>query len=165
MKRSRNDDHCSNLYFRGAQGFRVGCYPIEGLFQSTLECLFDQVCIRDLLHNFPNDVLQSDNIIPLDQNGTKFSPQDKVGTLMNRLFVDETIITPLYSFYFEKCAPISCTYTFVQTSDAFFIFTTITGLLGGIIIALRYIVFYSVSFLYHHCVQSRGVDNRKFFDL
>jgi hypothetical protein len=133
-------------YFSGAHGFRVGCYPMEALFQSTLECLFDPACIRDLLQNFPNSILHPDSIIPLDRNLTRFSPQDKVETLMNRLFIDQSTITPLYSFYFEKCAPISCTYTFVQTSDALFIFTTITGLLGGIIIALRYVVFFTISF-------------------
>jgi hypothetical protein len=36
------------------KGFFVGCNPLEGLLQSTLDCLYDIQCLQLLTEYFPN---------------------------------------------------------------------------------------------------------------
>ncbi|CAF4838349.1 unnamed protein product [Rotaria sp. Silwood1] len=47
-------------------GFRTGCYAIEGVLQSTLECLFNSQCLATIQILFP--ISPNVNIYPLNRN-------------------------------------------------------------------------------------------------
>jgi len=87
-------------------GFVPGCLPIDRLRQSTLECLFDEICLNELntLINF------SMSILPLDSSrSTRFSPNmTLIGSIIDERFVDSWENSSNYSKYFAACAPSIC---------------------------------------------------------
>ncbi|UJR24141.1 hypothetical protein I4U23_027107 [Adineta vaga] len=139
-------------------GFRMACYAIEGLLQSTLECLFIEDCLQSIFVLFPR--INITNIDVLHSNSTIFTPETTVETLFGELFIEDRFILSLYSNFYDKCAPISCTYTFTQIGNPVFVLTTLFGLLGGIIIVLRLCVFYIVSWACSRSVTSLQIDER-----
>jgi hypothetical protein len=116
-------------------GFLVGCYPLESLLQSTLECLYDLKCI-DKLKNIhrPSNI----TIHPLDF--TLSSPNVTVQSLMDVLMVDRWKSSVIYEHYYEACATLSCNYVIAEQANLIYMITTIIGLYGGLTVALDIIV-------------------------
>jgi hypothetical protein len=52
-----------------------------------------------------------------------------------------------YDKYFVQCAPISCTYSKVEGHDFMFVLVEISGLLGGLILVLTFIIPAAVNFI------------------
>ncbi len=116
-------------------GFLVGCYPLESLLQSTLECLYDMACINRLKTMYrPSNI----TIRPLDS--TLSSPNATVQSLVDVLMVDQWKSNISYKHYYETCAPLSCTYVIIDQPNPIYIITTIIGLYGGLAVALEIIV-------------------------
>ena len=136
----------SYVSLRNAIGFRIACYMVEGILQSTLECFFDAKCVRMMATILPN--ISSVNGYLLKSDGTKFSPNTSIGTIVNALFIENLSTTISFSDYYAKCAPISCSYTFTQTGSAIFVITILSGLFGGLTIVLRLVVFNLVEWWY-----------------
>lgn len=113
-------------------GFRVGCYAIESLLQSTLECLYDATCISRIT---PNDPPSSMIFRPLDSKLS--SPTVTIQSLLDALMIDEWKLNITYDHYYTACAPAYCTYSFIMRFDSVYIFTTIMGLSGGLTIVLK----------------------------
>lgn len=116
-------------------GLFVGCYPLESLLQSTLECLYDTACINKL--KYPN---QSSNIIFHPLNSTLSSPHITVQSLMNVLMLDRWKPNITYEHYYAICATLSCTYVNIEKSNTIYIITAIIGFYGGLSSALKIIV-------------------------
>jgi hypothetical protein len=116
-------------------GFRVGCYPLESLLQSTLECLYDMTCINKL-----KKTNQFSNMTIRLLNSTLSPPNVTVQSLIDALMVDrwETSIT--YEYYYAACAPLSCTYVIREQANPIYMITTIIGFCGGLTVALDVIV-------------------------
>lgn len=125
-------------------GFVAGCFAIDSLLQSTLECFFDQICLNNVLSFFPT---VSFTISPLKSiNDSQFSPQSTIQTLVNQLFIERWSAVSSFADYFSYCAPISCTYSYSDGDSALVILTTLLGLYGGLTIVLRLVVFQLVTF-------------------
>ncbi|CAF0907193.1 unnamed protein product [Rotaria sordida] len=116
-------------------GFRVGCYPLQSLLQSTLECLYNQTCLNQLKSIYFNSDLTFQSLDP-----TLSSPNVTVQTLINKLLVDRLEHCIDYNQYYSSCAPISCTYSYNQRVDSIYLVTSIIGLFGGLTIALKLFV-------------------------
>ncbi|CAF0944231.1 unnamed protein product [Rotaria sordida] len=116
-------------------GFRVGCYPLQSLLQSTLECLYNQTCLNQLKSIYFNSDLTFQSLDP-----TLSSPNVTVQTLINKLLVDRLEHSIDYNQYYSSCAPISCTYSYNQRVDSIYLVTSIIGLFGGLTIALKLFV-------------------------
>ena len=116
-------------------GFLVGCYPLESLLQSTLECLYNMTCI-----NMLKNEKQSSNMTIHPLNSTISSPNVTVQSLLNALMVDRWESSVTYEHYYATCAPLSCTYVINKHASPIYIATTIIGLYGGLTVALRIIV-------------------------
>ena len=87
-------------------GLRVGCYPLEALLQSTLECLYNISCINILRFMYQRSNFTVD---PLD--ATLSSPNATVQSLIDTLLVDRWETRVTYEQYYATCAPLACTYT------------------------------------------------------
>ena len=125
-------------------GFLAGCFAIESVLQSTLQCFFDQICLNNVLSFFPS---VSFSISPLKlANDSQFSPQSIIQTLANQLFAERWSTVGSYADYFSHCAPISCTYFYSDGANALVILTTLLGLYGGLTIVLRLGVFHVITF-------------------
>ena len=115
-------------------GFRVGCYPLEALLQSTLECLYNITCVVRLGSMYHR---QNSTILPLNSNNS--SPNVTVQSLVNALFVDHWDSHAYYDKYYAECAPNLCTYLRIERANPVYIITTIAGLYGGLTVVLKLI--------------------------
>ncbi len=116
-------------------GFFVGCFPLESLLQSTLECLYDMTCINKFKKKN-----QFSNITIRPLNSTLSPPNVTVQSLMDTLMVDRWESSIIYEHYYATCAPLSCTYLIKERANPIYIITTIIGFFGGLIVALKIIV-------------------------
>ena len=65
----------------------MGCFVIQSVLQSTLECFFNQTCL---------DAVQAEIISPgsinipiLDANQTRFLPQTHIETIVDALMIEQ----------------------------------------------------------------------------
>ncbi|UJR38740.1 hypothetical protein I4U23_031405 [Adineta vaga] len=119
-------------------GFVVGCYALESLLQSSLECFYDLQCLNLILNFFSHN--NTSNITYLNKNKTKYSVDALISTLVDNLFIEEWAINTSFSSYYSICAPVLCTYTFVQYADILYVVTRILGFYGGLVIVLRFCI-------------------------
>lgn len=113
-------------------GFRVGCYPLEALLQSTLECLYDIACIIRLGSMYTP---RNTGMLPLNPNTS--SPNATVQSLVDALFVEQWDSNLNYDKYYSECAPNSCTYLRTERANPVYAITTIAGLYGGLTVVLK----------------------------
>ncbi len=86
-------------------GFMAGCYAIESLLQSTLECFFNQTCLNTLLTFFPLNNITDIDILLAHQ--TQFLPTTLIETIVDELFIDQWSTVSSFAAYYKQCAPIS----------------------------------------------------------
>ena len=122
-------------------GFVGGCLPIDGLRQSTLECLFDSVCLATI------GLLISDTTKPTIPNPLNTSLTTRfpylttqVDTLIEELFVEDWFNTTNYSAYYEACSPRACHYLYTERNSILYQITFLLGVYGGLTITLRFFV-------------------------
>jgi hypothetical protein len=120
-------------------GIYTGCYIIESLFQSTLECFYDQTCISALQSYM---VLSSTlNITALDSSlPTQYFINSTIEDLVDHLMVEQWNSSQMYDGYYNACQPAQCTYTHETKNDIIYIATTLIGLVGGLITVLKLVV-------------------------
>lgn len=125
-------------------GLVCGCLPIYGLRQSTLECFYDVKCLNRLFSFISTASIP----VPLNLSiSTRFTPiaSIPIGTLIDELFIESWSNASNYSSYFLRCAPLTCRYTHVNQINIVYMITTFLGFYGGLTIALKSIVWCSLS--------------------
>jgi len=126
----------------GLPGLLIGCYPLESMLQSSLECLYNQTCL-DLIMLFMDG--ESSNITFTILNSSlpstiSYGLNETVQHMVDRLFADNWFINKSYDNYFQECGPSHCVYSYIQNFDIVFIITTIMGLYGGLTTLLKLII-------------------------
>ena len=135
-------------------GLRVGCFAVEGLRQSTFQCLYDQTCLDQLQNQLqsesPIDValLDASKLIRFQSNTT-------VGDLLSHLMVEEWVTNMNYEPYYASCQPAQCRYTITTRNDAVYIVSTVIGLVGGLVTALKLSVPRLVTLIRKQCRRQR----------
>ena len=122
----------------------MGCLPIYGLRQSTLECFYNFTCLQALA-DFVNMTVVFD---PLNvSTSSRFLPVPSVpiGRLIDELFIETWGTTNNYSAYLTSCAPALCQYTHAEKNTIIYIVTTCLGLYGGLTIAVKFFVWHLLS--------------------
>jgi hypothetical protein len=134
-------------------GFYVGCYVIESLLKSTLECFYNQTCIS-ILQSFCTSLIEI-NVTALDPSlSSQYFVNSTIQELVNNLMVEEWNSPETYNIYYGECQPAQCIYTYTARNDLIYIVTTLIGLLGGLITVLKLVVPRLVkSFM--HCILKR----------
>ena len=154
---SRRQISSETILFR--LGFVVGCLPIYGLRQSTLECFYNYTCLRRLANfmdssfilNFANTSINS-RFIPVSSIS--------IGTLIDEMFIETWQTSHNYSAYFTSCAPSSCRYTYIERDTVVSTLTTSLGLYGGLTIAMNFLVWQFFSVYWKVCLKLFRGDNR-----
>ncbi|CAF1054227.1 unnamed protein product [Adineta steineri] len=121
-------------------GLLIGCYPLESLLQSSLECLYNQQCLNLIINSFGDQISNESSFEILNSSllsESSFEMNETVQNMVDRLFVNEWNISHSYQNYYEQCHPSQCTYSYIQNSDIPYVVTTIVGLYGGITIVLK----------------------------
>ncbi|CAF3730830.1 unnamed protein product [Rotaria sp. Silwood1] len=143
-------------------GFRTGCYAIEGVLQSTLECLFNSQCLATIQILFP--ISPNVNIYPLNRNQTRFSSMMTIEELANELFLETWPTVISFSNYYNHCRPYLCAYTFTQR-NILYVVTKVLGIYGGLTTVLRFCVPLIVAWWRNQLSRQNNRTIRKSFDI
>jgi hypothetical protein len=134
-------------------GLVIGCYPVEAILQSNLQCLYNQSCLDYILSYF-----QQTTTVPtyrLLSSNPQFGINEKVQNMVDRLFVEQWFTNRSYQNYFQQCNPTSCTYSYIQHFQMLYIITTILGVYSGLTVILGV----ATSFIIH--IIFRLISKRK----
>jgi len=120
-------------------GFYSGCYVIEALLQSNLECFYSQECINTLQSYI--SPFSSKNFTALNSSlSSKYFRNSTINELVNQLMIEEWNVSVVYERYFNVCQPMRCTHTLETRNDVIYIVTTLFGIGGGLITALKLVL-------------------------
>jgi hypothetical protein len=108
----------------------IGCYPLEALLQSTLQCFYDQQCIDS------DGIFQALNSSFISNH---FNLNLTIETILQELMVEIYSIDVSYDKYFYECAASSCTYSYIGRENMIDVITTLIGLYGGLVIISEYL--------------------------
>lgn len=112
-------------------GFVVGCFPLESLLQSTLECLFDLLCLN-IIQKYVISTINITDVYTLNQSQTRFFSNTSVESLVKELFIESWSIEANFSKYYNECSPVLCTHTLEQANNVFYAVTKMFGLYSGL---------------------------------
>lgn len=134
-------------------GLHVGCYIIESLLRSTLQCFYNQTCINILCSTFTSGF--EVNITALDPSvASRYFGNSTIQQLVNSLMVEEWNPSVRFESYYDECQPAQCIYTHTTRNDIIYIVTTLIGLVGGLITVLKLAVPRVVKF-FAYCISKR----------
>ncbi|CAF4141284.1 unnamed protein product [Adineta steineri] len=114
---------------QSSQGMMVGCYPLESLLQTTLQCFYNQSCI-DSTNKFTQLNISSLKTSQYQMNTT-------IQSILNNLMVEEYVINKSYENYFNQCAPSSCSYNYMKKYQVTEGIINIISLYSGLVILTR----------------------------
>jgi hypothetical protein len=120
-------------------GFYAGCYVIESLLHSTLECFHDQDCF-DQVKYYVKSSLTTNATILNSSLSTRFTPNTIIQEIIDSLMVEQWKRNSSFEKYYNECNPIECTYTKEMRNDVLYIVTTMIGLCGGLVKILKLFV-------------------------
>ncbi|CAF0778637.1 unnamed protein product [Didymodactylos carnosus] len=118
-----------NILFH-TPGIYVGCYIVEALLQSDLQCFFDFDCLQSLL-NALSSAYSNVSAIVLP-NSTHYAADTPMQVIVQNLMVEEWNNDTSYDSYFNICRPDHCTAMYVSRGNVVYIITTTIGLIGGL---------------------------------
>nr|AEN94405.1 hypothetical protein [Adineta vaga] len=120
-------------------GMKTGCYIVEALLQSDLQCFYNQTCLNKL-HSYI-DLSQSMNITTLNESSlSSFKRNSTIEDILNELMVEEWNTSVIFEDYYKECQPLQCTYSRQSKNSIIYIVTTIIGLIGGLVTVLKLLV-------------------------
>jgi hypothetical protein len=133
-------------------GHYEGCYTVDSVLKSDLQCLFDLNCTTLYLTIYNQTKF---NISILDPSTTRFSVSTSINSLVGDLFVENWTTNISHVHYFNQCKPSSCSYT-IQTRDNLLTVLILTiGLLGGLQVVLEFIVPKMIQLICYRCFIQR----------
>lgn len=131
-------------------GLVQGCYMIDTLRLSTLECFYaDSDCfpklfqaIDRLADSFDTPLPQVD-VHPLRYNAalTRFPPRTLLSHIIEEMMIENWTVDESFDQYYSACRPNYCTYVHIQQNQHFLtVITSLISLVGGLTAALRILV-------------------------
>jgi hypothetical protein len=133
-------EHSNRTRSFNVTGFYTGCYVIESLLQSNLECFYNQQCI-DHLRVYIAPSWSMKNVTALDSSlPSNYSKTSTIKDLVDSLMIETWKPSTMYDRYYNECQPTQCTYSVETRNDAIYIITTLFGIVGGLITVLKLIV-------------------------
>ncbi|CAF4104333.1 unnamed protein product [Adineta steineri] len=132
-------DPTTSFVIFSVPGLYIGCYIIEGLLQSNLECFYNETCINQIQSYFTQYL--SMNLTTLDTSLlVRFHMNSTIEELVDKLMVEKWNNATIYDGYYNECQPSKCSYSYETKNSAVYIITTVIGLVGGLITVLKLIV-------------------------
>nr|ACD54674.1 unknown [Adineta vaga] len=133
----------------------IGCFMIDSLFLSTLECFhlyFDCFIILKRLmkeaYTFRVNKPWND-VRPLiyDSRSTRFPPNTSISFIVENLMIERWNSSVSYRNYYKSCAPKLCTYSIQIHASFTKVLNTIISMISGITIVLKLLTPYLVKFV------------------
>ncbi|CAF1649337.1 unnamed protein product [Adineta ricciae] len=136
-------------------GHSAGCYPVNAILQSTLECFYDKICLGKLMSVIPT----RERFRVMDKTQpSRYRENSLVQSIVDKLMVEEWITNISYNKYYYQCAPTSCTFFKVSRYSLLYVLTQLISLLASMALVLRSIIPPIVQFV--HSVRHRKPTSR-----
>ncbi|UJR12743.1 hypothetical protein I4U23_016917 [Adineta vaga] len=134
-------------------GMYYGCYIVESLLQSNLECFYNQTCIDELRRVLNSSVIL--NTSALDSTiQTHYEHNETIEHIVDQLMVEQWLNITSHKFYYERCQPSVCTYTYISKKNWLNVLTSIIVPIGGLNLILKSIIpFIIMMFRSHLCIN------------
>ena len=85
-------------------GFKMGCYTVESLLQSSLECLYSATCFAEL--SYYTGLNGSSNATVMNGSmSSRFSETSSVDDLLDEMMVERWDRRVMYEKYYDGCGP------------------------------------------------------------
>ena len=155
---------CDREYDEGVinivSGAIQGCFTIDSVLLSTLECFYsNSTClptVLDFLNRTWTNTLDMStipwvNVRPLVYNPTtsRFTPQTPLSVIVKKMMIEEWDQGFSYEKYYEACAPNHCTYSYETNTQSFIeVIITLVSMISSLIAALRFIIYQLVKFVF-----------------
>jgi hypothetical protein len=117
-------------------GFFMGCFRLEALLSSTLECFYNQTCIDLVTGKFPIPAFRP-KFTAL--NATHNSPNESIDSIARQSFVEKWSNYSSFNNYYMACAPRSCTYEYIRRRKLVSLVTSIISMFGSLATGLKII--------------------------
>ncbi|CAF4121162.1 unnamed protein product, partial [Adineta steineri] len=122
-----------SLLSASVDGFFGGCFPMDAVLASTLDCLYNVQCLEILFNYFP--ALNQSKVKLIDLPLSSSRRNISVNDLVSNLFIEQWSTKISYTNYFNQCAPLVRTYSTNLSS----ILPLLISLYGGLTVILRLI--------------------------
>ena len=120
-------------------GLYTGCFLVEAMRRSNLQCLYSQMCLNQIQYYLQSPV--SLNVTALNSSkSSRYNASTNINQLLDNIMVESWSQNVSYSSYYYHCQPKQCTYTQVEKTSNLVIFTTVLGLFGGLYKVLFFLV-------------------------
>ena len=129
-------------------GMTTGCFTIDSLLLSTLECFYLDSCLSNLyfIINATFDVFNTDftwfqsRLLVYDQESSRFPPNTTLLVIARAIMIEQWNSSVSFDLYYKGCAPIYCTYSYTTRAFNFIeILIKLVSMTGGLTIVLRLI--------------------------
>ena len=129
-------------------GAVAGCFVIDSLLFSTLECFHMNSCLSMYYKQIDKTItMQSKNITwfypkPLvyDEASSHFPLNDSLSVIVKEMMVEQWNSSYSFKHYYEVCAPSYCTYSDMTRTNSFIgVLIKLISTVAGLIAALRLI--------------------------
>lgn len=114
--------------------FFTGCFPMEALFQSTLECFYNRTCVdrvEDYFAFYGGGTVPNISTLAITSQWPN-DTREIVESIIERLMVNAWEKNISFTSYFQTCAPTSCTFESFGRPHILFVITTVIGIFGGL---------------------------------
>ncbi|CAF3990348.1 unnamed protein product, partial [Adineta steineri] len=118
--------------------FFLGCYLVEALFLSTLECFYSEACMMGFLPYFNSPLDESWTYPALESRLN--SANKSIESIVDQLMVDEWSPAVNFTSYYYKCAPSTCTIEYNSRQGLLTIAIIIIGIFGGLSIGFQLLI-------------------------
>ncbi|CAF2573792.1 unnamed protein product [Rotaria sp. Silwood2] len=133
-------------------GLYIGCYLVEAMRSSSLECFYNQTCLEQV--EFMLESPLSFNATVLDPSRSQFHINSSIDALLSNAMIERWYQNVSWSNYYKQCNPNVCTFTFTNKYNILYIITTLIGLVGGLFQVLKLIVPHAVRFIRHRIFRA-----------
>ena len=128
-----------NILLFLVDGFYFGCFVVEALLQSNLQCFYNSTCVLQLVSYFT--YAPQFNFTALDTSLlNQHSVNSTIQQILENLMIETWDVAKRYENYYSECQPIECTYSYQGRYGIVYIITVLSGLVGGLITVLKFAV-------------------------
>ncbi|UJR22279.1 hypothetical protein I4U23_025339 [Adineta vaga] len=121
-------------------GLVAGCFQVEALLTSTLDCFYRKNCLDIMFHFVKMVVSDTRNITVTSLDPSLNDVSETIESLVKRLFVDswyDSSSNNSFSAYYQACSPQSCAFQRTGRRSIITIIATIIGIFGGLTTGLK----------------------------
>jgi hypothetical protein len=125
-----------------------GCFTIDSLLLSTLECYYSEFCVsvQNYYNQYIVDVTNTEitlfSIHPLvdNQASSRFSPSTPLSIIVKQMMIEQWNASSSFDLYYEACKPTYCVYSYTTRTVSFIeLVLKLVSTIGGLTVALRLI--------------------------